>query len=80
MSFMIECVVECGNHLGEGPVWDAEERRLYWVDGTGRRFGNTGELGKGRCHVNGLYLSRALERRVSPKSESPLCAKLECPL
>jgi len=35
----IECVLECGNHLGEGPVWDVEENGLYWVDGTGRRVG-----------------------------------------
>ncbi|MBW1818895.1 MAG: SMP-30/gluconolactonase/LRE family protein [Deltaproteobacteria bacterium] len=33
----IECILECENHLGEGPVWDVEEGRLYWVDGTGRR-------------------------------------------
>ncbi len=36
----IECVLECGNHLGEGPVWDVEEGCLYWLDGTGRRVGN----------------------------------------
>jgi sugar lactone lactonase YvrE len=35
----IECVLQCDNHLGEGPVWDVEENRLYWVDGTGRRVG-----------------------------------------
>ena len=35
----IECVLQCENHLGEGPVWDVEENRLYWVDGTGRRVG-----------------------------------------
>lgn len=40
MSIKIECVLECRNHLGEGPVWDVEEGRLYWVDGTGRRVGN----------------------------------------
>lgn len=40
MSYRIECVLECGNHLGEGPVWDVEEECLYWVDGTGRRVGN----------------------------------------
>ena len=40
MSVKIECVLECNNHLGEGPVWDVEEGRLYWVDGTGRRVGN----------------------------------------
>ena len=40
MTVKIECVLECNNHLGEGPVWDVEEGRLYWVDGTGRRVGN----------------------------------------
>ena len=40
MTIKIECVLECGNHLGEGPVWDVEEGCLYWVDGTGRRVGN----------------------------------------
>jgi sugar lactone lactonase YvrE len=35
----IECVLECANHLGEGPVWDVDEGCLYWVDGTGRRVG-----------------------------------------
>ena len=37
MTVKIECILECENHLGEGPVWDVEEGRLYWVDGTGRR-------------------------------------------
>ena len=36
----IECVLQCANHLGEGPVWDVEEGCLYWLDGTGRRVGN----------------------------------------
>ncbi len=36
----IECVLQCGNHLGEGPVWDVESGCLYWLDGTGRRVGN----------------------------------------
>ncbi len=40
MGYSIECVVECSNHLGESPIWDVEEGRLYWVDGTGRRVGN----------------------------------------
>ena len=40
MPYRIECVLECANHLGEGPIWDVEEGRLYWVDGTGRRVGN----------------------------------------
>src|SRR4029453_13942151 len=40
MAIRIECVQECRNHLGEGPVWDVDEGALYWVDGTGRRVGN----------------------------------------
>jgi L-arabinonolactonase len=39
MGYTIECLLQCDNHLGEGPVWDVEEARLYWVDGTGRRVG-----------------------------------------
>jgi L-arabinonolactonase len=39
MSYRIERVLDCANHLGEGPIWDVEEARLYWVDGTGRRVG-----------------------------------------
>lgn len=39
MGMKIECVLACENYLGEGPVWDVEEARLYWVDGTGRRVG-----------------------------------------
>ena len=40
MAVRIECVLQCGNHLGEGPVWDVEESCLYWLDCTGRRIGN----------------------------------------
>jgi sugar lactone lactonase YvrE len=40
LPYRIECVLECANHLGEGPVWDIEDGCLYWVDGTGRRVGN----------------------------------------
>lgn len=39
MGYRIEQVLDCANHLGEGPIWDVEEGRLYWVDGTGRRVG-----------------------------------------
>ena len=39
MSIKSECILDCQNHLGEGPVWDVDEGRLYWVDGTGRRVG-----------------------------------------
>jgi sugar lactone lactonase YvrE len=30
----IRLLVDSRNHLGEGPLWDVEEQRLYWVDST----------------------------------------------
>ena len=39
MAYRIECVLQCRNHLGEGPVWDVETGVLLWLDGTGRRVG-----------------------------------------
>ena len=42
VSVTIECVLQCENYLGEGPVWDVDEGKLYWVDGTGRRVGKPG--------------------------------------
>jgi len=34
----IECVVDEGIYLGEGPVWDVEDGLLYWVDIKGPRI------------------------------------------
>ncbi|PWE57743.1 calcium-binding protein [Metarhizobium album] len=28
----IRLLVDSKNHLGEGPLWDVEEQRLYWID------------------------------------------------
>jgi len=28
----IRLVADCHNHLGEGPLWDVAEQRLYWLD------------------------------------------------
>jgi len=39
VAIRIECVLQCENHLGEGPVWDVQEGCLYWLDCTGRRVG-----------------------------------------
>lgn len=38
-TFSIECLIQCENHLGEGPIWDVETQTLYWVDSTGPRVG-----------------------------------------
>lgn len=37
--YKIECLVSAENHLGEGPIWDAQSANLFWVDGTGNRVG-----------------------------------------
>jgi sugar lactone lactonase YvrE len=46
----LSCVVESGDHLGEGPVWVASEARLYWLDIQGRRLNwlSPAEGGTGR--------------------------------
>lgn len=33
----IEIVVDVKTTLGEGPLWDVEQQRLYWIDATGMR-------------------------------------------
>jgi len=33
----IELLVDGKNVLGEGPLWDVEEQRLYWIDSLGRK-------------------------------------------
>lgn len=32
----VECIVEAGNTLGEGIVWNHAEKALYWLDSQGR--------------------------------------------
>lgn len=33
----IEVIVDVKTTLGEGPLWDVEQQRLYWIDATGMR-------------------------------------------
>lgn len=33
----IKRIVDCNNVLGEGPMWDVQEERLYWVDIFGKK-------------------------------------------
>ena len=30
----VRLLVDANNHLGEGPLWDVDEERLYWIDST----------------------------------------------
>ena len=57
----IELLVDEKNNLGEGPVWDVEEQRLYWVDSLGREVfgpGRTAAASKGVPCRGTLALSR----------------------
>jgi L-arabinonolactonase len=46
----IRLLVDCKTNLGEGPLWDVAEQRLYWVDST------AGEIF--RCREDGSELQR----------------------
>ena len=40
----IEVLVDCKTTVGEGPLWDVDEQRLYWIDSfDGRIFRCTAE-------------------------------------
>ncbi|MGA2765843.1 MAG: SMP-30/gluconolactonase/LRE family protein [Spirochaetia bacterium] len=41
----IELLVDKQNILGEGPVWDVQEQRLYWIDSLGREVFRISEDG-----------------------------------
>ena len=46
----IEVIVDVKTTLGEGPLWDAEQERLYWIDSfDGRVFRATASGGEIRC-------------------------------
>lgn len=46
----IEVLVDCKTTLGEGPLWDVDEQRLYWIDSfDGRVFRCTADGGEVRA-------------------------------
>ena len=46
----IKLLVDAQNNLGEGPLWDCAEQKLYWVDSLDRRIF--------RCDADGRNLQR----------------------
>jgi sugar lactone lactonase YvrE len=30
-------IVDCKTPLGEGPVWDVQEQKIYWIDSLGNK-------------------------------------------
>lgn len=41
----IKLLVDARNELGEGPLWDEEEQRLYWIDSLGKAIHRCTEEG-----------------------------------
>lgn len=44
----IEVLSDRPDQLGEGPLWDVEEQRLYWIDSYGKAIHSTDAQGKDR--------------------------------
>lgn len=42
----IKALVDCKTILGEGPLWDVSEQKLYWIDSYGSRIFRAGENGE----------------------------------
>ncbi len=43
----IKAIVDCKTVLGEGPLWDVSEQKLYWIDSYGCRIFRADESGDG---------------------------------
>lgn len=43
----IDLLVDARNDLGEGPLWDVQEQRLYWIDSHGKLIQRCDALGQG---------------------------------
>src|SRR5437868_8346445 len=33
----VRAIVDCKNSLGEGPLWDVEDQKIYWIDSLGNK-------------------------------------------
>jgi sugar lactone lactonase YvrE len=66
----IEVVVDVKTTLGEGPLWDAEQERLYWIDSfDGRVFRSTAAGHEIRCwDVPQKIGSMALRKEATGRS------------
>lgn len=43
----IKAIVDCQTILGEGPLWDTREQKLYWIDSYGAKIFRADENGDG---------------------------------
>ena len=59
----IELLVDARNDLGEGPLWDVQEQRLYWIDSHGKLIQ--------RCDARG----QGIERWCVPEHIGSMCLR-----
>ena len=64
----IELLIDARAELGEGPLWDVVEQRLYWIDSLGARVqGATHYVG-----ISGIGLEAGDYKADDPKMEKKL--------
>ncbi len=61
----VELLVDARNELGEGPLWDVQEQRLYWIDSHGKLIQ--------RCDAQG----RGIERWCVPEHIGSFCLRAQ---
>lgn len=61
----IDLLVDCKTILGEGPVWDVQEQRLYWIDSLGCAIHRSDARGQQHriwqlpCEIGSMTLRRS---------------------
>lgn len=60
----IRLLVDCKNNLGEGPIWDVQHERLYWVDSTAAEIWSCRENGSdARVHYVPTFIGSMALRK-----------------
>ena len=47
----IELLIDARAELGEGPLWDVAEQRLYWIDSLGAKVHSCDAQRRRRAHM-----------------------------
>jgi L-arabinonolactonase len=84
--FRIELLVDVRNDLGEGPLWDVDEQRLYWIDSHGKSVHRCDARGQDQRswrvpeHIGSLCLREAGARSslCAPASISSISPPARC--
>jgi sugar lactone lactonase YvrE len=43
----VRAIVDCKTSLGEGPVWDVQDQKIYWIDSLGNKVFRANQNGSG---------------------------------